>query len=64
MRTDEDGFVSFDGGDGDFLEWIEFERVGTSWLCWRDVRGDRNVGIMRRESDLVTNLRNESERLR
>ena len=59
MRTDEDGFVPFDRGDGNFLERIEFEGVGTSWLCWRDVRGDGNVGIVRREGDLMTNLRNK-----
>lgn len=57
MSTDKDRLVALNGRDGDFLERVEFEGVGTGGLGERDVRGDRDVGVVRGESDLMADLR-------
>lgn len=56
VGTDEDGLVALDGGDTDFLEGVEFEGVDASGFGGWDVRGDGDVGVVRRERDLVANL--------
>lgn len=57
MRRDQDALASLDGGDRDFLERVEFERVGSGGGVVKLVLRDWGVGVGRGDGDSMSDLK-------